>query len=133
MKYDDFSSATLSPDSLAITKRLDNLKYSKWHLFIITCLGTTWILDGYEVSMLSLATLDLQSDLNITTIEIGYIASAYLIGCCVGALFFGYLAAKFGRKTLFSITLLIYLASIIAQSFVQGYRYLLICRLFTGF
>jgi len=130
MKNDELSHENLS---LSITKRLDNLKYSKWHIFMIICLGITWILDGYEVSMLSLATLDLQSDLNITSMEIGYIASAYLIGCCVGALFFGYLSSRFGRKTLFSSTLLVYLASIIVQSFATGYGYLAICRLFTGF
>jgi len=98
----------------------------------LSILGVTWVFDGYEVSMLSLATLDLQADLNISSIQIGYIASAYLIGCCIGALFFGYMASRFGRKALFSITLLIYLISIIVQSFMPGYVYLLACRLFTG-
>lgn len=82
--------------------------------------------------MLSLASLDLESDLNITSVEIGYIASSYLIGCCVGALIFGYLASRFGRKALFSITLLVYLISIIVQSFAPGYTYILLCRFFTG-
>lgn len=92
----------------------------------------TWVFDGYEVSMLSLATLDIQSDLKISSVEIGYIASSYLIGCCVGALIFGYLASRFGRKALFSITLLIYLISIIIQSFIPSYLCLFICRFFTG-
>ena len=95
-------------------------------------LGVTWILDGYEVSMLSLATLDLQEDLKISSVEIGYIGTAYLLGCCFGALFFGYMASRFGRKALFSITLLIYLLSIVIQSFMPGYIYIMICRFFTG-
>jgi MFS family permease len=151
MKYDEFEEENFNVDTLAITRRIDNLQYGKWHLFVILCLGylififlfnrkmnnlsilgVTWVFDGYEVSMLSLATLDLQADLNISSIQIGYIASAYLIGCCIGALFFGYMASRFGRKALFSITLLIYLISIIVQSFMPGYVYLLACRLFTG-
>ena len=132
MKYDEFEEENFNIDTLSITKRLDTLKYSRWHIFIIICLGVTWILDGYEVSMLSLATLDLQADLNIGPLQSGYIATAYLIGCCVGALFFGYMASRFGRKVLFSITLLIYLASIVVQSFMPGYIYVLICRFFTG-
>lgn len=92
----------------------------------------TWIFDGYEVSMLGLASSDLQKEFDIGSLEIGYIASSYLIGCCVGALLFGYLASKYGRKSLFSITLLIYLLSVIIQSFISHYIPLLICRVFTG-
>lgn len=95
-------------------------------------LGVTWIFDGYEVSMLSLATLDLESDLKISSVEIGYISTSYLVGCCIGALFFGYMASRFGRKALFSITLVIYLTSVIVQSFMSEYTYIMICRFFTG-
>lgn len=92
----------------------------------------TWIFDGYEVSILSLASLDLQKEFGITSVEIGYIASSYLIGCCVGALLFGYLASKFGRKTLFSVTLIIYIMSVVVQCFANHYYHIIICRTFTG-
>jgi MFS family permease len=93
----------------------------------------TWIFDGYEVSILSLASLDLKKEFGIGSLEIGYLASSYLIGCCVGALLFGNLASKFGRKTLFSVTLIIYLTSVLVQCFANHYYYLIVCRVFTGY
>jgi len=117
---------------LDLTKRIDKTEFSRWHVYVILALGVTWIFDGYEVSMLSLASIELKEYFSKDDQEITLIASCYLMGCCCGALFFGFLASKYGRKRLFSITLLIYIFSIIAISCSWKYYQLLIFRFMTG-
>jgi MFS family permease len=93
----------------------------------------TWIFDGYEVSMLSLTSLELMQYFNVEESSIGFLSSIYLMGCCCGAVIFGVLSNFFGRKKLFSITLLIYLTSVITISCMVDYWGFLVCRFFTGF
>ena len=115
-----------------IPRRLDNLKFGKFHLIIILALGTTWILDGYEVSLLSVLSGVIKQMYNMNDTEIGAAGSVYLSGAVTGALFFGYLASKLGRKMLFSITLIIYIISIVATSAAINKYMFYGCRFATG-
>jgi len=63
-----------------------------------------------------------------TEVEISSIASFYLLGCCIGALIFGLLAYRFGRKKLFAITLIVYIISVFGVSFVNNYYLFIVCR-----
>lgn len=111
---------------------MDNLPYSRFHLLIITALGISWILDGYEVSLLSVLSGVLETTFNVKEKEIGLAGTCYLIGCVLGSLFFGFLASILGRRTLFNITLLIYGVSIISTSLAINFKMFLFCRFFTG-
>lgn len=111
---------------------LDTLKFSKWHIIMVISLGSTWIFDGYEVSMLNLVALQLTKTFHKTKSQIGFIASIYLLGCCLGALTFGIISSKFGRKKLFIITLLIYGVSVVGSSLMPEYYSFTIFRFFTG-
>jgi MFS family permease len=116
----------------SIPKRLDNLPYSKFHTLIICSLGISWILDGYEVSLLSVLSGVVQNSFDVTEKEIGISGSLYLLGCVIGSLFFGFLASLYGRKTLFNVTLVIYGLSIITTSFSINIYMFFVCRFFTG-
>jgi MFS family permease len=116
----------------SIPKRLDNLPYSRFHTLIICSLGISWVLDGYEVSLLSVLSGVVQNSFDVTEKEIGMSGSFYLLGCAVGSLFFGFLASIYGRKTLFNITLIIYGLSILTTSFAINIYMFFICRFFTG-
>ncbi len=115
-----------------IPKRLDNLPYSRLHTMIIISLGISWILDGYEVSLLSVLSGVLETAFNVKSKEIGIAGSFYLLGCVIGSLFFGFLASIYGRKTLFNITLIIYGISIILTAFAIDINMFIGCRFFTG-
>ena len=115
-----------------IPEKLDSLSFSKYHLFIISTLGISWILDGYEVSLLSVLSGVLKNIFKMTDSEIGLAGSLYLLGCVIGSLFFGFLAGKFGRKQLFSITLSLYVLSIIGTSASINKYMFFLCRFFTG-
>jgi MFS family permease len=119
-----------------IPARMDRLPWSGWHwLVVVWGLGTVWILDGLEVTIVgSIAgrLVEKGSGLAITEAQIGQAAGIYVAGACLGALFFGYLADRMGRKKLFLITLAVYLVATVATAFSMNPMYFFVCRFFTG-
>ena len=120
-----------------VPARLDRLPWSRWHWMIIIGLGTVWILDGLEVTIVGQISGQISkpgSGIHITQGQItGFGAATYVAGACIGALFFGWLTDRFGRKKLFMITLGVYLAStaLTALSFAPWWFFLF--RFLTGF
>jgi MFS family permease len=119
-----------------IPARLDRLPWSKWHWKILVGLGTVWILDGLEVTIVGSIAGAISakgSGINISAGDIaGWAASMYVAGACVGALLFGRLTDMFGRKRLFMITLGVYLAATIATAFAWTPLFFFACRFVTG-
>ncbi|MHC3470499.1 MFS transporter [Streptomyces sp. 7R007] len=120
-----------------IPARLDRLPWSRWHWTIVIGLGTVWILDGLEVTVVGNIASRLSepgSGLPITSGEVtGLAAALYVAGACVGALFWGRLTDRWGRKKLFMITLAVYLAAtaLTAVSFSSWWFFAF--RFLTGF
>src|ERR1700729_571884 len=120
-----------------VPARLDRLPWSRWHWMIVIGLGTVWILDGLEVTIVGNISGQISkpgSGLDITQSQItGFGAAIYVLGACVGALFFGWLTDRFGRKKLFMITLGTYLlaTALTALSFAPWWFFLF--RFLTGF
>lgn len=104
------SAATDSIRSL-IPARLDRLSWSKFHTRLIIALGVAWVLDGLEITIAAAVGSELtkSSALGMSSGAVGDIASWYLIGEVVGAIGFGYLSDRLGRRNLFTITLGVYL------------------------
>jgi MFS family permease len=94
-----------------IPARLDRLPWSRFHTRLFIALGIAWILDGLEITIASNVgpDLTLHNTLSLSAGQVGDIAWWYLIGEVIGALFFGHLSDKLGRKNLFTITLGVYL------------------------
>ncbi|ALE06219.1 MFS transporter [Arthrobacter sp. ERGS1:01] len=86
---------------------MDRLPWTKFHWSVIIGLGVSWILDGLEIQIV--ATAGYQHALHMSTAQVGLTGTIYLVGEVVGALYFGRLADKLGRKRLFILTLAIYL------------------------
>ncbi|MGW1746755.1 MFS transporter [Streptomyces sp. NPDC002092] len=120
-----------------IPARLDRLPWSRWHWTIVIGLGTVWILDGLEVTVVGNIASRLSesgSGLPISSGQVTGIAAAlYVAGACAGALFWGRLTDKWGRKKLFMITLAVYLAAtaLTAVSFSSWWFFAF--RFLTGF
>src|SRR6476660_10464305 len=108
-----------------IPARLDRLSWSPFHTRMVAGLGAAWILDGLQITIASSVTGVLSSPktLGMTSAEIGLIASVYLIGEVFGALIFGRMSDRLGRKRLLVTTLLLYLFGTGAAAFVTGHHH----------
>src|SRR5436190_19861780 len=129
------SSGPLRTIETDIPARLDRLPGSKWRWMVIIGLGTVWILDGLAVTIVGSIGGRLTehgSGLELTATQVGLTGSAYILGACVGALYFGRLADKIGRKRLFMLTLGIFLAGSVLTAFSMGFIWFMACRVITG-
>jgi len=118
-----------------IPARLDRLPWSAWHWRVVIALGVSWLLDGLEVTVVGSLGPALQRDdtLGLTAAQIGWAASAYIGGAVLGALFFGRLADRLGRKRMFLVTLVVYLIATVATAFSWDILSFALCRFLTGF
>src|ERR1700730_2888681 len=117
-----------------VPARLDRLPWSRWHWLIVIALGATWILDGLEVTLAGAlgGILTRRETLGLTDAQVGASATFYLAGAVLGALLFGYLTDRLGRKKLFLVTLATYSLATIASAFSWNFLSFSIFRLFTG-
>ncbi|HEX4083484.1 MAG TPA: MFS transporter [Chthoniobacteraceae bacterium] len=117
-----------------VPARLDRLPWSGWHWMIVVALGVTWILDGLEVTLAGAlaATLKNPAALGLTDAQVGATATAYLAGAVIGALFFGYMTDRHGRKKLFFITLGVYLAGTALSGLAWNFWSFALFRAMTG-
>lgn len=117
-----------------VPARLDRLRWSRFHWLLVIALGITWILDGLEVTLVgSLAgALTQASTLGLTAGQVGLAGSAYIVGAVTGALLFGDMADRMGRKKLFFITLGIYTAASVATGCAWNFTSFLLFRFLTG-
>ncbi len=120
-----------------IPARLDRLPWARFHWRVLIGLGTVWILDGLEVTIvggISARLGEKGAGVGISTANVsGLAASLYVAGACAGALVFGQLTDRFGRKRLFMITLGMYLACTTLTAFAFSPLWFYVFRFFTGF
>lgn len=97
-------------------------------------LGLAWVLDGLEVTLIGSigGLLERPDTLALSATEVGWIGSLYIGGALLGALMFGRIADKLGRKKLFMLTLSVYILATLATAFSTGFVLLTIYRFVTG-
>ncbi len=117
-----------------VPQRMDRLPWGKWHWRVVIALGITWIIDGLEVTLVGSigGVLKDPKTLRLTDGQIGLLGSAYLVGAVVGALIFGYLTDRFGRKKLFTVTLGLYLIAALLTAFSWDFWSFALFRFLTG-
>jgi len=123
-----------------IPARMDRLPWSRWHWLVVVSLGTVWILDGLEVTIKGAVGPAIKETLGFSTFGVAAGASIYLLGAILGALFWGYLTDRHGRKKLFIATIVVYIVGVSMTSitgllWTEGWAYAWfgIARFITGF
>jgi MFS family permease len=117
-----------------IPARLDRLPWSRWHWIVIIALGITWILDGLEVTLVGSISgvLTDKGTLHFSTAQSTAAGSFYLAGAVAGALLFGYLTDRYGRRRLFMITLGVYLVFTVATALSWNFWSFMLFRVLAG-
>jgi len=117
-----------------IPARLDRLPWGRFQTLVVLALGITWILDGLEVTLVGAVAGALKQSpvLQLSNTEVGLVSSAYLAGAVLGALFFGWLTDRLGRKKLFFITLAVYLVATAATALSWSFWSFALFRFLTG-
>jgi MFS family permease len=115
-----------------VPARLDRLPWARFHWLVVIALGITWMLDGLEVTLAGSVAGVLQQTLHLSPGDVGLANSAYLGGAVCGALLFGWLTDRLGRKRLFSITLLVYLLATAATALSWNLASYAVLRCITG-
>src|SRR3954462_15706648 len=118
-----------------IPARLDRLPWTRWHWLVVIGLGTVWILDGLEVTIVGSMSEALKPEstgLGMSSYQVGVAGAVYVAGACLGALFFGQLTDRFGRKKLFLITLGVYICATVLTAFSMSPLWYFGARFLTG-
>jgi len=118
-----------------IPARMDRLPWSRWHWRVLIGLGTVWVLDGLAVTIVGAIggrISDGDSGLALSTTEVGAAGAAYILGACAGALYFGKMADRIGRRRLFTLTLVIFLSGSLLTGLSTHFVWFLVCRIITG-
>jgi MFS family permease len=134
LAHDTAKNPTNAVIATDIPARLDALPFGRFHLLVIVALGITWILDGLEVTLAGALSGELKqsSALALSNAQVGLAGSCYLAGAVLGAVFFGWLTDRLGRKKLFTITLVIYLAATAASGLSWDAWSFVVFRFITG-
>jgi len=114
--------------------RLDRLPWSRFHTLLVFALGITWLLDGLEVTLAGSVSGALKDSpvLQMTNADIGLAGAIYIAGAVLGALFFGWLTDRLGRRKLFFITLFLYIGATAATAFSWNLWSFMLFRFLTG-
>jgi MFS family permease len=117
-----------------LPSRLDRLPWGQFHSLIVVALGITWLLDGLEVTLAGAVASALKTSptLHFTNSDVGLAGSAYIAGAVLGALGFGWLTDRLGRRKLFFITLSLYLTATAATALSWNLASFLLFRFLTG-
>ncbi|TIC84051.1 MFS transporter [Nocardioides sp. GY 10127] len=118
-----------------VPARLDRLPWSRWHWMVVLGLGTVWVLDGLEVTIVGSMSSALQepgTGLGMSSFQIGLAGAVYVAGSCLGALFFGQLTDRLGRKKLFMATLGVYTVATVLTAFAPAPWWYFLARFLTG-
>jgi len=117
-----------------IPARLDRLPWGRFHTLVVAALGITWILDGLEVTLAGAVAGALKQSpaLQLSNTDVGLAGSAYIAGAVLGALFFGWLTDRLGRKKLFFLTLAVYMVATCATALAWNASSFMLFRFLTG-
>src|SRR4051794_14233375 len=113
-----------------VPARMDRLPWTKFHWSVVIGLGISWILDGLEIQIVSES--GFQKSLGMSSAQVGLTGTVYLVGQVVGALTFGRLTDRLGRRKLFIVTLIIYLVGSGLAGLSPNMWFLWVCRFVAG-
>ena len=111
-----------------LVSRIQRLPIGRFHYTLLVVIGLGWMFDAMDTGLISFILAKMAEDWAMTPAQKGWVVSIGFVGMAIGAIFSGGLADRFGRKTIFAITLVIYSLATAACAFAPDLQALLICR-----
>ena len=126
------SSAQQNQIVTGVGERLDRMPWTSFHSRVTLALGIGWLLDAFEVNVIGNVLGILKKLWQVTDVQASALVTVWLIGIMIGALLFGYLADRFGRRKLFILTLLLYSGFTVISALSPGYYFFMVFRFLTA-
>jgi len=102
------------------------------HYRILAMAWAGWVFDFYDLILYSFLLIPLGAELHFSRVELSFVFGASLAATAIGGIGFGFLADRFGRKSVLQWTILTYSAGTIASGLAPGFLALLAARVVTG-
>ena len=116
----------------AMTRRLDGVRWNRFHTTVALALGVGWLLDAFEVTIVGNVIGVFKQLWHLSNLEASWVLSIWFAGLMIGAYGFGFLADRFGRRRLFLLTLVLYGSFTLLTAAAWSYGALLAFRLLTA-
>jgi len=108
------------------------MPWTRFHSRVTLALGIGWLLDAFEVNVIGNVLGILKKLWQVTDVQASALVTVWLVGIMIGALLFGYLADRFGRRKLFILTLLLYSSFTVISALSPGYYFFMVFRFLTA-
>ena len=115
-----------------LVSRVQRLPIGKFHYTLLWVIGLGWMFDAMDTGLISFILAKMAEDWSMSPTEKGWVVSIGFVGMAIGAVFSGGLADRWGRKTVFAITLVIYSLATAACAFAPNLTWLLVFRFIVG-
>lgn len=115
-----------------LISRVQRLPIGKFHYTLLWVIGLGWMFDAMDTGLISFILAKMAEDWSMSPTEKGWVVSIGFVGMAIGAVFSGGLADKFGRKTIFASTLVIYSIATALCAFAPNLTWLLVFRFIVG-
>jgi MFS family permease len=120
------------PHSEHLVERLSSLPWNRFHTLIVVLFGVGWAMDAFEVTLIGNVLGALREHFRLEANAMSLILGAWFAGLMLGAVGFGYLADRYGRRRIFLASLVLYGVTTLAAAFAPSFAALLILRLLAG-
>ncbi|MCA4131836.1 MFS transporter [Arthrobacter sp. M4] len=122
----------LSRTGPEIMARLEGLPFTRLHKRFITIIGLAYLFDAADVALLTFVLAPISAEFHIDKLQAGTIASIAFVGMAIGSICSGWLCDRFGRRPVFTYSMLLWGAASLFTAFTWDYGSLLTARFFTG-
>lgn len=111
---------------------IEDVPLNGFHQLLTIRSGGGWLLDGYVLSIIGVAMVQIAAALNMNSFWQGMVASSALLGIFAGGFLGGSLTSKLGRQKLYFVGPAIFIISSLVQFFATSGEMLFICRFLIG-
>jgi putative MFS transporter len=126
------ASTTGRTDAAALVARLEGMPFTRLHKRIVAVVATAYLFDAADVAILTFVLAPISAEFHLTALQSGSVASVAFVGMAIGSVGAGWLSDRFGRRPIFTVSMLVWGIASLVTAFAFNYESLLACRFVTG-